>query len=153
MIWGFYGYVDFFNASLLLSWMFEHDCLDTCCCGCLIRTCFIFCNCTCLAHLSVVHMERQPRNTIIIITVLSSSGAGRVYALCSSACLLTYTLSYPLTPLFSAFHCSLFPLSFCFTGSFNCIFLLPSSTSNITISWNMTTHMVTRQFTKVLPVQ
>ena len=25
-----------FYPSLLLSWMFEHDCLDTCCFGCLI---------------------------------------------------------------------------------------------------------------------
>ena len=28
--------------SLLLSWMFEHDCLDTCCFGCLICMCFVF---------------------------------------------------------------------------------------------------------------
>ena len=35
-IFAFYGYVDFFYPSLLLSWMFEHDCLDPCCFGCLI---------------------------------------------------------------------------------------------------------------------
>ena len=29
-IFGFYGYF-FFYPSLLLSWMFEHDCVDTCC--------------------------------------------------------------------------------------------------------------------------
>ena len=33
---------DFFNPSLLLSWMFEHDCLNTCCFGCLICMCFVF---------------------------------------------------------------------------------------------------------------
>ena len=32
----------FFNPSLLLSWMLEHDCLDTCCFGCLIHMCFVF---------------------------------------------------------------------------------------------------------------
>ena len=30
------------STFLLLSWMFEHDCLDTCCFGCLICTCFVF---------------------------------------------------------------------------------------------------------------
>ena len=30
MAFGFYGHL-FFNLSLLLSWMVEHDCLDTCC--------------------------------------------------------------------------------------------------------------------------
>ena len=41
----FYGYIllfFFLYPSLLLSWMFEHDCLDTCCLGCLICMCFIF---------------------------------------------------------------------------------------------------------------
>ena len=28
-ILAFYGYADYFHPSLLLSWMFEHDCLDT----------------------------------------------------------------------------------------------------------------------------
>ena len=46
MIFAFYGYVDFcssfLNPSLLLSWMFEHDCSDTYCFGCLICICFIF---------------------------------------------------------------------------------------------------------------
>ena len=32
----------FLNPSLLLCWMFEHDCLDTCCFGCLICMCFIY---------------------------------------------------------------------------------------------------------------
>ena len=30
------------STFLLLSWMFEHDCLDNCCFGCLICTCFVF---------------------------------------------------------------------------------------------------------------
>ena len=41
------------RSSLLLSWMFEHACLDTCCFGCLICMCFIFCTCTCSAQLSM----------------------------------------------------------------------------------------------------
>ena len=32
----------FFNPSLLLSWMFEHDCLDTSYFRCLTCMCFIF---------------------------------------------------------------------------------------------------------------
>ena len=32
----------FVNPSLLLRWIFEHDCLDTCCFGCFICMCFIF---------------------------------------------------------------------------------------------------------------
>ena len=35
-------WVLFFFFFLLLSWMFEHDCLDTCCLGCLICTCLVF---------------------------------------------------------------------------------------------------------------
>ena len=35
---GFMG-TFFFNPSLRLSWMFGHDCLDTCC---LICVCFVF---------------------------------------------------------------------------------------------------------------
>ena len=27
---------------LMLSWMFQHDCLDTCCFECLICMCFVF---------------------------------------------------------------------------------------------------------------
>ena len=53
----------------LLSWMFPHDCLDTCCVECLICMCFVFCICTCSAQLSMVHMERRSRNTLIIIIV------------------------------------------------------------------------------------
>ena len=42
-----YGYVHFaLNPSLLLSWMFEHECLDTCCFGCLtIMQVFRICTC------------------------------------------------------------------------------------------------------------
>ena len=42
-VFGFYGYFFcFFNPSVLLSWMFEHDCLDTCCFGCSICMSFVF---------------------------------------------------------------------------------------------------------------
>ena len=41
-IFAFYGYVDLFNSSVLLSSMFEHDCLDMCCFECLICMCFLF---------------------------------------------------------------------------------------------------------------
>ena len=43
-IFVFYGYIDFKKKkkSLLLSLMFEHDCLDTCCFGCLVCMCFVF---------------------------------------------------------------------------------------------------------------
>ena len=45
MVFGLCGYIFvcvcvFF--CLLLSWMFEHDCLDICCFGCLICMCFVF---------------------------------------------------------------------------------------------------------------
>ena len=36
-VFGFYGY-SFFK----LSWMFQHDYLDTCCFECLICMCFVF---------------------------------------------------------------------------------------------------------------
>ena len=42
MVFAFYGLEDFFNPSLLFGWMFEHDCLDTCCLGRLICMCFVF---------------------------------------------------------------------------------------------------------------
>ena len=54
IIFGFIG-TFFFNPSLLLCWMFDHDCLNTCCFGCLIC---VFCICTCSAQLSLFHMER-----------------------------------------------------------------------------------------------
>ena len=41
-IFAFYGYIDFFRPSLLLSWMLEHFCLETCCFGCLICLCVLF---------------------------------------------------------------------------------------------------------------
>ena len=65
------GTQTFFNPSLLLSWMFEHDCLDTCCFGCLICMCFIFCTCTCSAQLSMFDAERRSRNTVTILLLLT----------------------------------------------------------------------------------
>ena len=54
----------------MLSWMFEYNCLDTCCLGCLICMCLVFCTCTCSAQLSLFDMERCSRNTIIIIIII-----------------------------------------------------------------------------------
>ena len=53
--------------SLLFNWMFEHDCLDKCCFGCLRCMCLYYCICTCSAQLSMFHMERHSRNTLIIL--------------------------------------------------------------------------------------
>ena len=53
--------------------MFEHDCLDTCCFGCLICMCYIFCTCTGSAQLSMFHMRRRCRNAIITIIIKARS--------------------------------------------------------------------------------
>ena len=62
----------FINLFLLFSWMFEHDCLNTCCFGCLILMCLVFRICICSAQLSTFHMERRSRNTLLIILVVPS---------------------------------------------------------------------------------
>ena len=49
------------------SWMFQSDYLDTCCFECLILYFWI---CTCSVQLSMFHMERCSRNTLIIIIVI-----------------------------------------------------------------------------------
>ena len=57
--------------------MFQHDLLDTCCFECLIGTCVLyFCICTCSAQLSMFHMERCARNTLIISSSSSSIVTG-----------------------------------------------------------------------------
>ena len=66
-VFRFYGYFFSFYLSLLLSCMFEHDCLDTCCFGCLNACVVYFCIYTCSAQLRMFHMERRSRNTLIII--------------------------------------------------------------------------------------
>ena len=74
-IFAFYRYEDLLSSFLLLSWMFEHDCLDTCCFGCLIVICMfyiLFCTCTCSAQLSMFDMERRSRNTIISIVIFTT---------------------------------------------------------------------------------
>ena len=40
MVGVIYVYVDTIFFLKLLSWMLQHDCLDTCCFGCLICMCF-----------------------------------------------------------------------------------------------------------------
>ena len=54
----------------MISWMFEHDYLDTCCFECLICMCLYFCICNCSAQLSTFHMERRSINTLIIIIII-----------------------------------------------------------------------------------
>ena len=61
----FMGIFLFLYLSFLLSWMYEHICLDTCCFG----VCVLYlCICTYLAQLSMFHMKRRSRHTLIIIT-------------------------------------------------------------------------------------
>ena len=74
-VFGFYGYIlkcfsDY--PSILLRWMFEHDCLDTCCLGVLYACVLYFCICTCSVQMSMFHMERRSRNTLIIIIIIIS---------------------------------------------------------------------------------
>ena len=66
-VYGFYGYRVFF---FMLSWMFQHDYLDTYCFECLICMCFVFSVYTCSAQLSMFHMERCSRNMLIIIIII-----------------------------------------------------------------------------------
>ena len=49
--------------------MFEHDCLDTCCFGCLICMCFVFLYLHLSVQLSMFHIERRSRNMLIIIII------------------------------------------------------------------------------------
>ena len=73
LCWGFFVFVFCFGFLFqLLSWMFQHDCLDTCV-KCLIKlyACVLyFCICPCSAQLSMSHMERRSRNTLIIIIII-----------------------------------------------------------------------------------
>ena len=50
--------------------MFKHDCLDTCCFGCLIRVWFVFLYLNLFSALSMFHIERRSRNTIIIVIIM-----------------------------------------------------------------------------------
>ena len=50
--------------------MFEHDCMDTCCCGCLICMYFVFLYCNCSAQLRMFYMERRSRHLLIIIIII-----------------------------------------------------------------------------------
>ena len=60
-----------FIVFIYISWMFEHDCLDTCCIGVpYMQVICIFCICTCSAQLSMFHMERHSRNMLIIIIII-----------------------------------------------------------------------------------
>ena len=50
-----FGFYEVLFHCLVGCWMFQHDCLDTCCFECLICMCFVFCIFTCSAHLSMFH--------------------------------------------------------------------------------------------------
>ena len=63
----------------MLSWIFQHDYLDTYCFECLICMYFVyFCICTCSAQLSMFHMERRSRNTLIIIIIIIGTVTDRI---------------------------------------------------------------------------
>ena len=62
-IFAFYGY---FFLTVLLN---EHDWTHTVL-GVLYACVLYFCICTCSAQLSMFHMERHSRNTLIIISLL-----------------------------------------------------------------------------------
>ena len=77
MVGVIYVYIDtaFFFFFLLLSWMFQHACLDTCCLSVLYPCVLYFCICPCTAQFSMFHMEKRSRNalvTIIIIIIICS---------------------------------------------------------------------------------
>ena len=89
----------------MLSWMFQHDYLDTYRFECLIIMhvlCFsYFFICTCSAQLSMFHMERRSRNTLIVIIIINVvrprargyikdiEHAGKVLRSCLFVCCLT----------------------------------------------------------------
>ena len=79
----------------MLSWMFQHDYLDTCCfeCACVLYFCII---CTCLAQLSMFHIERHSRNTlIIIIIIIVVDSAGNANKAPTAASTTTYMQGGP----------------------------------------------------------
>ena len=62
--------------------MFQHACLDTCCFECLIIKLYAcvwyFCICPCSAQMSMFHMERRSRNTLIIINIFNNNNNNNV---------------------------------------------------------------------------
>ena len=83
-LFGFNGYflllsLLLYYPSLLLGWMFEHDCLDRCCFGFLRCMCFVFA--LVQRSLSMFHIERRSRNTLIIIIRILLNRAGRLIGL------------------------------------------------------------------------
>ena len=66
MVFGFYVFCLFI---FLFSWMFQHDCSDTCCFESYMHVLY-FWICTSSAQLSIFHMERRSRNTLIIIIII-----------------------------------------------------------------------------------
>ena len=87
-----YGFLWVF--FFMRSWMFQHDYLDTYCFECHICMCLYFCFCTCSAQLSMFHMERRSRNTLIIIIII-----GPVNWILSNITHQERTLPCPVPPL------------------------------------------------------
>ena len=54
----------------MLSWMFQHDYLDTYSFECFMCMFLYFGICTCSAQWSMFHMERRSRNMLIIIIII-----------------------------------------------------------------------------------
>ena len=67
-VFGFCGY-----SFFMLSRMFQHNYLDgaPAVLSDLCAYVLYFCICTCSAQLSMFHMERRSRNTLIIIIIVS----------------------------------------------------------------------------------
>ena len=61
-VYGLYG-----HSFFMLSWMFQHVYLDTCCFECLL---YMFCIYAFSVQLSMFHMERHSRNAHIIIIII-----------------------------------------------------------------------------------
>ena len=60
-IWGIF---------FMLSWMFQHGCLDTYCFECLICMCFVFLYLHLFSAIDMFYMERHSRNTLIIVIII-----------------------------------------------------------------------------------
>ena len=50
--------------------MFEYDCLDTCCFGCLICMCLVFLYLHLFGAIECVSHGNRSRNTLLIITII-----------------------------------------------------------------------------------
>ena len=63
-------YIGFTGILFMLSWMFQHDYWTPTVLSVLYACVLYFCIWTCSAQLSMFHMERRSRNTLIIINII-----------------------------------------------------------------------------------